>query len=108
MSWIDDITGTAMYKDAVDLGKTYIAANGSVPVGALNTQPVTVTGDGRVQPAGQYQPVSASNPISDAFNTLAGAYVAKESNRELNKNPPYWLYGLLAMGLAGLYIVVRK
>lgn len=108
MTWLTDLTSSDMYKDAVSLGKTYIAANGSMPVGALNTAPLTMAGDGSVQVAGRNQPVTGGNPLSDALNTLAGAYAAKESNRELNKNPPYWLYGLIGLGLVGLYIVVRK
>lgn len=105
---LNSFTSNPLYRDILDLGKVAIAANGKQPVGGLQLQPAIVTASGSVEPAGQATSQKASNALADALAPLAAAYSAKVTNRELNANPPYWLYGLIALGLVGVYLVVKK
>lgn len=89
------------------------AAKAGVPV-KLDLSPgassVSTLPSGQTVKQGDMAPVKSSSAdgLSGALDSIGKAYAARETNRELNKNPPYWLYGLFGLGLVGLYIVVRR
>lgn len=104
----EKITSSKAWDDGVQLAKVAIAANGRQPVGSMQLQPVVKTKRGTVEAAGQATSDREVSPMGEAFQPLFQALGAKYANRELNRNPPYWLFALLGIGLAGLYIVVKK
>lgn len=102
----EKITSSKAWDDAVGIAKVAIAANGRQPVGAMQLKPAIKTQRGTVEAAGQA--TSDAGGSESPFAPLLAALGAKYTNRELNRNPPYWLYGLIGLGLAGLYIIAKR
>lgn len=104
----DKIANSKMWGDGMELARVAIAANGRQPVGGMQLIPPIKTAAGSVEYAGRATSEVGNNPMADALAPLAAAFGAKYTNRELNRNPPYWLYGMVGLGLVGLYLVVKK
>lgn len=101
-----NLTGADVFNSLSNLGKTYVQAK--YAPGSLSAPPANQASDGSLHDPSQAAPVSASNPWAQALAPIGQAYAAHVANKDLNANPPYWLYGLIGLGLVGLYIVVRR
>lgn len=80
-----------------DLAKFYTAAK--YAPGSLTSAPVTPTTPSSPE---------AGKSLGDALAPIAAVFAADEAVKRTNKNPPYMIYTLIVLGLAGVYIVVNR
>ena len=106
-----DLSASNALGQLTSLGKVY--AQAKYAPGSLTAVPQTQASDGTMSPADQPAPVTASNSFADTlakvFQPIAAAKAADIANKNLNANPPYWLYAAYGVAvLVPLWIIFRR